>query len=85
MSKVTNFTDRIFNCREFLPIVVGPEVTDLFELRLVRNGFYDGYSEQINAAVANSFSTAAFRFGHSMVQNSILRADSHHNHLPNSK
>ncbi|KAJ8915140.1 hypothetical protein NQ315_000392 [Exocentrus adspersus] len=66
--------------REFLPIVLGPEVVDLFELRLVRKGYYKEYDSKVSPAIANSFSTAAFRFGHSMVQNSFVRTD--HKHRP---
>ncbi|KAH1025178.1 hypothetical protein HUJ05_009955 [Dendroctonus ponderosae] len=64
--------------REYLPVVLGPEVMDLFGLRLLKKGFYNSYNPRINPAVANSFSTAAFRFGHSLVQNSFIRSDSHH-------
>ncbi|KAJ8984680.1 hypothetical protein NQ317_015772 [Molorchus minor] len=66
--------------REFLPIVVGPEVMELFELNLVQRGYYEGYKRKVNPAIANSFSSAAYRFGHSMVQNSYLRTD--HKHRP---
>ncbi|XP_018575206.1 uncharacterized protein LOC108913999 [Anoplophora glabripennis] len=66
--------------REFLPIVLGPEVMDLFELRLVRKGYYTQYDSKVNPTIANSFSTAAYRFGHSMVQNSFVRTD--HKHRP---
>ncbi|XP_074027515.1 uncharacterized protein [Leptinotarsa decemlineata] len=65
---------------EFLPILLGPEVVRLFELDLVRKGYYDGYDGRINPGIANSFSAAAYRFGHSMVQNSFIRTD--HNHKP---
>ncbi|KAJ8944655.1 hypothetical protein NQ314_009417 [Rhamnusium bicolor] len=71
--------------REFLPIVLGPEVMQLFELNLVRKGYYDQYDSKVNPAIANSFSTAAYRFGHSMVQNSFVRADHKHRPLFNSK
>lgn len=71
--------------REYLPIVLGPEVMDLFELRVLKKGYYDKYNAKISPAIANSFSSAAFRFGHSMVQNSFVRTDSHHIPLPNSK
>ncbi|XP_060521832.1 myeloperoxidase-like [Cylas formicarius] len=70
--------------REFLPLVVGPEVTDLFELRLKNKGFYTLYDSKFDPGVANSFATAAFRFGHSMVQNSFIRTDSQHMPLSNN-
>ncbi|RZC43164.1 chorion peroxidase-like, partial [Asbolus verrucosus] len=70
--------------REFLPIVLGQEVLDLFELTLERKGFYSGYDTRINPTVANSFGTAAFRFGHSLVQNSFIRFDTKHRPLFNN-
>lgn len=71
--------------REFLPVLLGSEVMDLFELNLLSKGYYDGYNLKTDPTVANSFATAAFRFGHSLVQNYFLRTDSKHNPLFNSK
>ncbi|EFA05698.1 chorion peroxidase isoform X1 [Tribolium castaneum] len=70
--------------REFLPIVLGPEVIDLFELKLERKGYYSGYDDRVNPEVANAFGSAAFRFGHSMVQNSFVRFDTKHRPLFNN-
>lgn len=71
--------------REFLPIVVGQEVMDLFNLTLLRRGYYHSYDSKINPSPANAFAAAAFRFGHSLVQSSFLRADSFHRFIFNSK
>lgn len=57
----------------------------LFDLDLVRKGYYSGYDSRVNPAVSNSFSAAAYRFGHSLVQSSILRTDRFHRPLLNSK
>lgn len=70
--------------REFLPIVLGREVIKLFGLELSPKGYFNGYSSNVNSAVANSFGAAAFRFGHSLVQGSFMRADSSHRILRNS-
>ncbi|XP_062123011.1 chorion peroxidase isoform X2 [Drosophila sulfurigaster albostrigata] len=70
--------------REFLPLVLGNEVCKLFDLQLLSSGFYEGYDPKINPSVANSFSSAAFRFGHSLVQNSYTRCDRHHNVINNN-
>lgn len=61
--------------REFLPLVLGREVSRLFDLELKTTGYYDGYDSKVNPTIANSFSAAAFRFGHAMVQSTILRSD----------
>ncbi|XP_030762974.1 peroxidasin homolog isoform X2 [Sitophilus oryzae] len=70
--------------KEYLPIVVGPDVMELFELRLLKEGYYKNFDKRINPTVSNAFSTAAFRFGHSLVQNSFIRTDNHHRSLPNN-
>ncbi|CAD6993643.1 unnamed protein product [Ceratitis capitata] len=70
--------------REFLPIVLGREVCKLFDLELLSTGFYNGYDPKTNPTVANSFAAAAFRFGHSLVQNSYMRCDRFHNFMRNN-
>ncbi|KAF5294389.1 hypothetical protein FQR65_LT10754 [Abscondita terminalis] len=70
--------------REFLPILLGHEVIKLFDLELESKGYFKGYSTKINPAVANSFSTAAFRFGHSLVQRSFIRTDKKHRMIRNN-
>ena len=63
--------------REFLPALLGPDA--------IRP--YDGYRDNLNAGIANLFSTAAYRFGHSTLSPTILRLDADGNeieagHLP---
>ncbi|KAK4874945.1 hypothetical protein RN001_014305 [Aquatica leii] len=70
--------------REFLPILLGNEVVKLFDLGLEQKGYYKEYSAKANPAVANSFSTAAFRFGHSLVQRSFIRTDTKHRLIRNN-
>ncbi|KAI4487501.1 hypothetical protein M0804_005650 [Polistes exclamans] len=70
--------------REFLPIVLGNEVMKVFDLEVLTKGYYDGYDPSVNPTIANSFSTAAYRFGHSLVQHSFLRFDRNHRRLFNN-
>ncbi|CAB3223593.1 unnamed protein product [Arctia plantaginis] len=70
--------------REFLPIVLGNEVIRRFELELQKKGYYKGYSPKINPSPASSFSSAAFRFGHSLVQSSLVRFDKFHRPMKNN-
>lgn len=70
--------------REFLPLVLGREVCRLFELDLKTSGYYDDYDPKINPTIANAFSAAAFRFGHAMVQGTLLRSDSNYRFINNN-
>ncbi|KAG7210468.1 hypothetical protein KM043_011992 [Ampulex compressa] len=70
--------------REFLPIVLGHGVMEIFDLEVLKKGYYKGYDPTVNPTVANGFSTAAYRFGHSLVQHSFVRFDSHHKPLFNN-
>lgn len=49
--------------REFLPLLLGPNALPP----------YAGYDESIDPGIANVFSTAAYRFGHTMVSPMLLR------------
>ncbi|GFT01613.1 chorion peroxidase [Nephila pilipes] len=51
---------------EYLSLVIGPERMEWFDLSLRRNGFTQ-YDDTVQATLANEFSTAAYRFGHSMI------------------
>uniref|UniRef100_A0A903WPU3 Oxidase/peroxidase n=2 Tax=Anopheles darlingi TaxID=43151 RepID=A0A903WPU3_ANODA len=70
--------------REFLPLVLGRDVCRLFDLELETSGYYRGYDSNVNPTVANEFSAAAFRFGHSLIQNTYMRADRNHRFIANN-
>lgn len=70
--------------REFLPLVLGKEVCRLFDLEPQQSGFYKQYDPRVNPTIANAFSAAAFRFGHSLVQSTIMRSNSNHQFLSNN-
>ncbi|CAH1645754.1 unnamed protein product [Spodoptera littoralis] len=62
----------------------GSEVMHRFELELQKKGYYKGYNPKINASPASSFGSAAFRFGHSLVQSSMVRFDRFHRPMSNN-
>ncbi len=50
---------------EFLPVLLGPGAI----------GSYDGYDPSVDASIANEFSTAAYRLGHSALSSTLRRID----------
>uniref|UniRef100_A0A914ULA6 Peroxidase n=1 Tax=Plectus sambesii TaxID=2011161 RepID=A0A914ULA6_9BILA len=56
------------NYKEYIPKVIGPDLTDEFDILPRTRGFYNGYDSNVDATLLNEFSTAAYRFGHSLVQ-----------------
>nr|XP_031832927.1 uncharacterized protein LOC116427104 [Nomia melanderi] len=70
--------------REYLPIVLGQDVMRIFDLEVLKKGYYEGYDPSVNPTIANEFSAAAYRFGHSLVQGSFVRFDSDHQPILNN-
>ncbi|XP_078665668.1 myeloperoxidase-like [Branchiostoma floridae x Branchiostoma belcheri] len=52
---------------EDLPHVLGPAAMTKFHLTLGKSGFFSGYDASVNPTISNVFATAAYRFGHSLV------------------
>lgn len=57
---------------EFLPILLGPGAL----------AAYPGYDPDVNAGIANVFSTAAYRLGHSMLSPVLLRLEKNGQPIP---
>ncbi len=62
---------QVITYEEFLPALVGSRAIS----------GYRGYNPEIDASIANSFSTAAYRFGHSALSEQILRLDAGGNEI----
>ncbi|SEA18152.1 peroxidase family protein [Microbulbifer marinus] len=63
---------QVITYREFLPAVLGPDSL----------APYAGYVPTTDPGIANAFSTAAFRFGHSMLSSELLRLKSNGEPIP---
>ena len=60
---------------EFLPAILGQEFFD----KLI--GPYPGYQPSTDSSIPNGFATAAYRFGHTLIQDTFVRAGP--DYLPN--
>jgi peroxidase len=56
---------------EWLPIILGLRYMDDFNMKPQDSGHSQQYDPDVNPAITNSFATAAFRFGHSLVQSKM--------------
>ncbi|CAG5033888.1 unnamed protein product [Parnassius apollo] len=63
------FQHIIYN--EWLPLLLGPQLMQLFHLYPAR-GYSAAYDPQVNPSLTAEFSTAAMRFGHSIVDGKIM-------------
>ncbi|KAK9890312.1 hypothetical protein WA026_010414 [Henosepilachna vigintioctopunctata] len=53
--------------KEFLPILLGPEIMKSFNLYPQKTGNFQSYNDSVDATIANNFATAAFRFAHTII------------------
>ncbi|CAG9838939.1 unnamed protein product [Diabrotica balteata] len=63
---------QVITYKEFLPIIIGDTTMEEFDLSLEEGyEYYYGYDPKVEPSVINEFSTAAFRFGHSIVDGTL--------------
>lgn len=62
---------------EFLPVVLGSNAMSFYKLKVLPSGFTN-YDPNANPSIIGEFSTAAYRFGHSIVNGrfTMISADS---------
>ena len=67
--KIVGALMQVITYKEFLPLLLGDNGFKTFI------GRYSGYNSDVNASVPNSFATAAFRFGHTLIRPTFARLD----------
>ena len=68
LQSISNPLPQHITYNEWLPIVLGSEYMAELDILPVSYGYNNKYDPKINPSIVNSFATAAFRFGHSLVQ-----------------
>ena len=63
--KIVGAQMQVITFNEFLSLLLGPQAI----------GPYSGYNSGVDPTIGNEFSTAAFRFGHTMLPPNLLRID----------
>ena len=66
-------------------MIMGKQGLHEHDLVLYTDGYYDGYNPQINPGAAQGFSTAAYRFGHSLLPSTVERWTPNHKFLGTQK
>ncbi|CAK9300561.1 unnamed protein product [Gordionus sp. m RMFG-2023] len=67
--------------KEFIPILLGQSNLEKFGLGLKNTGYFVGYNQEVDASVDHGFVTAAFRFGHSLINKDMFRINSKNVHM----
>ena len=68
MSKTIISLPQHITYNEWLPIVLGTDYINQLDILPLSRGYSNKYSNRVNPTILNSFATAAFRFGHTLVQ-----------------
>ena len=70
---------------EFLPLVMGKQALYDHDLVLYTDGYYDGYDPNLDPGAAQGFTTAAYRFGHTLLPSTVERWTYNHQFLATQK
>ena len=73
--KIVGSIMQVITYKEFLPLLFGEEAFN----KII--GSYPGYYAETDAIIPNSFASAAYRFGHSLVRPQFTRLDENNNPL----
>ncbi|XP_046555328.1 peroxidase-like [Haliotis rubra] len=68
-------TVQVITYTEFLPILLGPTIMTQYGLTSTTSGYANVYKPTVDASIHNAFSTAAFRVGHTLVNDFLGNSD----------
>lgn len=60
---------------EFLPLLLGKHHVDEYKIMPSPDGYWNGYDASVTISTGTAFASAAFRYGHSMIEGAIRRLD----------
>ena len=65
---------------EYLPVVLGSHYMDFYSLWVLESGFTQ-YNSKMEPTMINEFSTAAYRYGHSLIDGLFSEIQEHSGHI----
>ena len=66
------FLSQHITYNEWLPLVLGTDYMAELDILPVTYGYNSKYDATINPNILNSFASAAFRFGHTLIQGMLV-------------
>ncbi|CAF0706986.1 unnamed protein product [Brachionus calyciflorus] len=69
---------------QWLPILLGKNIYEKYELKPQREGFFMSYDKTIEPYLYNELATAALRFGHTLIKHQMSKADRNMNQFEKS-
>lgn len=70
--KIVNALQQRITYKEFLPLVIGEPLMEEFKISEKDSDYFTDYNDTCDALFSTEFATAAYRFGHSLVNNMLL-------------
>lgn len=70
---------------EFLPMILGKETMQRYNLITEKEGYWDGYDPTVNPNILDVFSAGAFRFGHSLLPTAVERWSKAHKFISSKR
>ncbi|ELT97224.1 hypothetical protein CAPTEDRAFT_134931 [Capitella teleta] len=62
---------------EQVPVILGPHLVQKWNIGLKQDGYDYSYNSKVDARIPNSFATAAYRFGHTLLHERLERVDAY--------